>query len=265
MSSCNKHEILYDTTKVADEDAELQIHYVAPINNVASNYIDSVFANGKLIASVEGSSQLKPYNGIPSGSAGRFYTIKSGKVELQFYQSGSVVYDKTLTLSSGKQDIFVYDLAKDPLIMKNGYPYKDNSASQTTVGTFGTDSLTYIRFYNFLFEDVNTPYPGKLKYQYKNPRTKEWEDVGDYVGFGEVTAVTPLLVIKDVYNSSGYCYEYYRILDEDGNILRVWSSGSRYKNYSDYWRAYIGRVCSHIYCGTRTESPKQGVKLWYNQ
>ena len=102
VASCEKHEILFPTTPVDKNDAMFQLHYFEPINNVAANYIDSVFVNDVIYSSVDGSGQLLPYNGVPGGSAARFFTVKSGEVNLKFYRKGNIVYNQNVSLCASQ-------------------------------------------------------------------------------------------------------------------------------------------------------------------
>ena len=261
FSSCDKHEILYNNTLLDENIAEFQLHYFEPIENVAANYIDSVYINNVLYSSVNGSGQLLPYNGVPGGATGRFFSVNSGNVNIKFYRKDNIVYDRDVTLQPGKQNIFVHDMTKDPIIIDNLYPYIPNDLTATTT-EWGTDSIAMVRFYNFLYEDAHTPYPGRLQYQYQDARTKEWKNLGAAVAFGEATERVTIRVVKSVNNSSGYCRIDYRILDENGEILQVLNSNNRMVDYSDWWNAYIGRAYMHIFSGIRTQKPVSSVKVW---
>ena len=89
VASCDKHELMFNTIPAGE--AEFQLHYFEPINNAAAYYIDSVFVNGVLYSSVNGSGQLLPYNGVPGGGIGKFFSINPGDVNLKFYRKGEVV------------------------------------------------------------------------------------------------------------------------------------------------------------------------------
>jgi hypothetical protein len=260
--SCTKHEILFDTTDVDSSMAEFQFHYFAPVINNAANYIDSVFVNGVLYSSVKGSGQLIPYNGVPGGATGRFFAVKSGNVKFTLYRGANIVYDYTVDLKPGKQNIFVYDFTKAPIVFDNGYPYIDKNRGATISG-WDTDSICTVRFYNFLYETATTPYPGKIQYQYQHLRTKEWVNLGAPVGFGQATERVQILIVKSIFNSSGYQRVDYRMLDENGEILRQMSGTGAMINYSDYWTGYIGRSYMHIFGGVRTaSSPAAVVQQW---
>ncbi len=263
IASCDKHEILFNTDPVADTDAEFQLHYFEPITNNADHYIDSVFVNDVLYSSVEGSGQLLPYNGVPGGATGRFFAVKSGDVNFKLYRKGDLIYNQNVKLSPGKQNVIVHNLEKAPVVVDNGFPYWNTSSSSATPETFDTDSVASVMFINMLYEDATTPYQGKIQYQYQHARTKEWTNLGEPVGFGEATKRVTIRVVKTTFNSSGYCRVDYRMLDENGNILKVANSNATsMKNYSDYWNAYIGRSYMHIFGGIRTAKPVCGVKQW---
>ena len=261
FASCDKHQIIYDTVPIGDK-AEFQLHYFAPVTSVAANYIDSVFVNGILYSSVSGSGQLVPYNGVPGGATGRFFAVEAGPVHFQFWRGPNVVYDKTITLKTGKQNLFVYDLTKDPVWFDNGFPYNDTKNAHGNASTWNTDSLETVAFYNFLYEDASTPYPGKIQYQYQDKRTLEWKNVGRAVGFGEATEREKIVVVKDVFNSQGSTRIDYRMLDENGEVLRLMNTAGAMVNYSDYWTGNIGRAYMHIFGGIRTAAPVASIRQW---
>ena len=259
--SCTKHQILYDTTEVDAATAEFQFHYFAPVVAAAANYIDSVFVNGVLYSSVNGSGQLIPYNGVPGGATGRFFAVPAGNVNFTLYRGPNIVYNVNTELKPGKQNVFVYDFTKPPIVIDNGYPYRSKNTGATVAG-WNTDSIATVRFYNFLYENATTPYPGKIQYQYQHYRTKEWTNLGAPVGFGEATERVEILIVKSVFNSSGYQRVDYRILDETGAVLRLMNSNNVMTNYSDYWTGYVGRAYMHIFGGIRTASPVASVRQW---
>ena len=261
LLSCEKHEILYNTEPVGNK-AEFQLHYFEPVANAAANYIDSVYVNNKLYSSVLGSGQLLPYNGVPGGATGRFFAVDAGTVNFKFYRKDVIVYDKDVTLQSGKQNVFVYDLTQLPAIVDNRFPYTDLSKPTSTAATWETDSICTVAFYNFLYEDATTPYPGKLQYQYQDVRTLEWKNVGAPVAFGQGTERTQIRIVKTVYNSSAYCRIDYRILDENGVVLKMRNSGGVTVDYTDWWTGYVGRAYMHIFSGVRTTSLTAAVRQW---
>ena len=257
--SCDKHEILYNTEPVGDK-AEIQIHYFEPVAAAAANYIDSVYINNTLYSSVLGSGQLLTYNGVPGGSAGRFFAVKAGEANIKFYRRDVIVYDVNVNLQSGKQNVFIHDLKKAPIVINNGYPYREMPT--TSVANWDTDSLVTVGFYNFLYETAGVPYSGKIQYQYQDYRTKEWKNVGKAVAFGEFSGRELIVVVKETFNSQGARRVDYRMLDDAGEILRVMNSSGGMVNYSDWWTATIGRHYMHIYGGFRVATPVAAIRVW---
>lgn len=260
--SCEKHEILYNTDTVGSDIAEFQLHYFEPIVNTSANYIDSVFVNDVLYSSVNGSGQLATYNGVPGGDVGRFFAVKAGTSNLKLYRGGSIIYDNNVTLNPGKQNIFIHDLTKEPIVIDNLFSQYKSNIIISDVATWNTDSIATVRFYNFLYESDNTPYSGKLQYQFKNLTTGEYENLGKPVAFGEATDRVPVIVHKTYFNSSGYCRVYYRILTEDGTILKTMNKYGNFIDYSDWWTTYIGRAYNHILRGYRASTPLSSVSIW---
>lgn len=258
--SCDKHEIMYGD-KVPANMAEFQLHYFEPIINDADHYIDSVYVNDILCSSVKG-NQLKPYNGVPT-SGNKFFYVNPGEVNIKFYREDVVVYDQNVNLSIGKQNVIVHDLNKVPVVIDNQFPYWDLSSTTATAETFNTDSVTSIMFINLLYEAEGQPYEGKLQYQYQDVRTKEWKNVGEPVAFGEATKRTPVKVVKTTFNDHGSCRIDYRLLDENGDVLKYINSKGKETSYSDYWTGYIGYVQMHFYAGIRTQkTPYAWVYQW---
>ena len=262
LTFCTKHKIEFDAEPYSGNEAEFQLHYFEPINNVAANNIDSTYINGQLYANVTGSGTLYPYNGLPGGGTGRFYRVAAGQVNIKLMRKGAVVYDKNCTLTVGKQNVIIHDLNKEPIVLDNKYPYWDYSAP-AHVAQWGTDSVCKVMFVNLLYETTGVPYPGKLQYQGKRQGETEYFNVGEPVGFGEATDRVEIIIHKSVFNSSGYQRIDYRILDENGNVLQKWN-GSKMVNYTDYWNGYIGRVYTHFFRGMRTKTPACDVSQWTN-
>jgi hypothetical protein len=256
--SCEEHEIDFMTTDVADGVAEFQLHYYVPVTATSSNYIYRVEINNSLYAN--STAPLYTYNVIPNGSVGKFYTVDAGTVNIKLYKGSDLelVYDKDVTLTEGKQNIFVYDFDENPIVFDNGYPYESSSDE------YG-DTTAFVKFYNFLYEDADTPTDLILQYQWVDPDTDEVINLGEPISFGETTGWQPIKVSKTVYNSSGYCRIYYKlkVVDDDGNIgddLSLIKSSGSYSTYSDYWTAYIGRHYHHTMAGCRTELPVSSVR-----
>lgn len=262
--SCDKHEIEYMTAPVGNDMAEVQLHYFVPVTAVASNNIYKVEIGGQEYVN-NGAAVISTYNATPSGSVGRFYAVKAGNVNIKLYKGSDMelVYDKNVALATGKQNIFVYDFDKEPIVFDNGYPYDTNI-------TTDTDSTCWVKFYNFLYEKEGEYCPLKLQYQYqyiKNIETgekSEWINIGKPIAFGESTGWQPVRVIKSIFNSSGYARIDYKIKvqDENGEYtedLQLWNSNGKYISYSDYWNGYIGRRYHHIIKGMRSAKPIASV------
>jgi len=171
-----------------------------------------------------------------------------------------LVYNQNVTLSAEKQNVFVYDFDKVPMVFDNGYPFAKTEGS-------GTDSTCYVKFYNFLYETAGVPSTLKLQYQYVDPRTSALVNIGDPVSFGETTGWQPVKVVKSVVISAGYCNIYYKIkvVADDGTIsgdLQLWNSKSVYASYSDYAIGYIGRRYFHTLGGMRSATPIASVRVF---
>lgn len=261
FSACEKHELTHPYDEVGDRTALFQIFYFAPVVNSSANYIDSVYVNDVLYSSAAGSGQLATYNGIPGGGVGRFFSAAPGDIRLRFMKKGENVFEKVVSIQKGQQGIFVYDLNENPKVL----PLTAFGEGRPTPSPaeWDTDSVCFVRFINFLYEDATTPYAGKLQYQWmRHDEEMEWQNVGKPVAFGEATEFEMITIHKTTYNSSGSQRVDYRILDESGNVLQV-SNGTRMGNYSDYWNAALGRAYTHTFAGNRTGSPVSSVRVWY--
>jgi len=273
LFSCKKHVVEYMTTPIGDV-AEFQLHYFVPVTAVDANNIYKIKVNEKEYVNGTTNAQgvftpsilLSTYNAVPSGSVARFYTTEIGQNNIKLFASNSLtqVYDQNVTLSKGKQNVFVYDFTKPPIVFDNGYPYPKNTTEYT-------DSSAQVKFYNFLYEDATTPTTLKLQYQYqyvKNQTTKEksdWLNVGKPVGFGETTGWQQVSVIKEVFLSAGSARLDYRIriIAPDGSdqgSLRIINASNAFVDYSDFWTASIGRAYHHILSGIRTTAPRTAVR-----
>ena len=264
LLSCEKHDLSFAPEEPADNMALFQIVYVEPIAVNASNAVDSVYINNKLASSSTGVGQLTvngtyPYG--PSTATGKFFAVNPGNTNIKFYRKGNLVYDKDVNLKEGRQELFVYKLTEDPIILDNLYPYKGNPDRATTE-TFDTDSIARIRFYNFSFKgDADTPNPTKIQYQWCHDKSKgatgrggadgNWHNIGEPVAFGEATIFQPIEVWKETFNSSGQEQLWFRGVDEEGNVVIA----------NDYWTTLIGVSVKHIYRGVVGGTPKAGITL----
>jgi len=259
--SCEKNEILYDAEPVADM-AEFQLHYMVPVTAVAANNITKVEINNKLYANNK--APLNTYNAIPSGAVGRFYTVNPGSVNIKMYTGtdmATLVYDQTVSLTSGKQNVVIHDFTKVPIVFDNGYPYVAEITAET-----GT--TCWIKFYNFLYETSGVPTTLKLQYQYIDPHdATKVINIGQPVSFGEATGWEPVEVVKSIEISAGYARIDYRIkvIDTSGAVvgdLQVMKTGGTYGSYADYWTGYIGRRYHHIMSGMRAATPVSAVRVF---
>ena len=261
MVSCEKHEIQYDAEPVADM-AEFQLHYYVPVTAVAANNITKVEINSKLYANTR--APLATYNVIPSGAVGRFYTVNPGSVQIKMYQGvdmTTLVYDKTVTLTSGKQNVVVHDFAQVPKVFDNGFPYE---AVMTTL----TDSTAWIKFYNFLYESAGVPTTKKLQYQYISTRTSALVNIGTPVAFGESTGWEKITVVKTDLISQGARTISFRIkeVDDSGVVigdLQVMGTGGAFAAYTATSSLTIGRRYHHTMAGFRAvASPNSSVRVF---
>lgn len=264
LLSCQKHGLSFAPEVAADNMAMFQITYVEPIAVNAANAIDSVFVNDKLVASSTGVGQLTVNGTYPYGPAagtGKFFATKPGNTNIKFYRKGNLVYDKDVNLKEGRQELYVFKLDEDPIILDNLYPYKGNPDRATTA-TFDTDSIARIRFINFSFKgDADTPNPTKIQYQWCHDKSKgdtgrggvdgNWHNIGGPVAFGEATVFEPIQVWKETFNSGGNEQLWFRGIDEEGNVVIA----------NDYWTTYIGTSVKHIYRGVVSGTPKAGITL----
>jgi hypothetical protein len=259
--SCEENEIVYKAaTSASDDLAEFQLHYVVPVNGVSTNYIYKVEINDVLYAN--NTAPLSTYSVIPDGAVGRFFTATQGDVNIKLYKGtdATLVYNQSIALTKGKQNIFVHDFNKQPIVFDNGYPYE--SISTTLTG----DSICFVKFYNFLYESDGVPCPLKLQYQYLDSRTNVYVNMGIPVSFGETTGWQPVKIVKSVPISGGYNKITYKIvvINNDGSVagdLQLLNSSNKYVSYSDNTKTeYIGRRYHHTLAGIRTASPVASVR-----
>jgi hypothetical protein len=257
IASCDDHELGYaDSDVVGVNDALFQISYFAPKAANASNGLDSIYVNGKKFGGVGGCGQLLPNGCLPySGTGMNFWSAPSGPVHLTIYKADEVVYDRDIVLEKGRQRVYLYNLDSDPIIITDPYPYVRHEAGDTpTVETFDTDTVMLLRMINFFWEDADTPYAGKLQYQWSNNSgtsytAGDWHNLGEPVGFGEATDYCPVIIHKTTYNSAGNQTIRYRCVDAEGNTVT---------RTTDYWSGYIGRVVNHVLRGCKTGAPAAG-------
>ena len=259
-ASCEKHEIEYNATPITNM-AEFQLHYFVPVTALAANNITRIEVNGQLYATPK--SPLTTYNAIPSGTVGVFYSVTPGSVNLKLYQGTNgetLVYDQNVTLTAGKQNVYVHDFTQAPVVFDNGHPY-------TTNVTENTDSVAWVRFNNFLYETAGVTNNLRLQYQYIDPVTTELVNIGEPVLFGETTGWQPVKVIKTVFNSSGSRVITFRIkvIDGSGAVvgeLQVRNASGVMVNYTATATLFIGRRYHHTLGGFRSAVPISSVRIF---
>jgi hypothetical protein len=262
IASCKKNVIEYMATPVGSQ-AEFQLHFMNPVTSVSTNNITKVEINGQLYANSK--APLATYNAIPSGAVGRFFTVAPGSVNIKMYQGTNMdvlVYDKNVTMTVGKQNIFVHDFTKDPVLFNTGYPFKGNTTEKT-------DSTAWIKFYNFLYETAALgPTALKLQYQYVDYRTNQPVNIGKPVAFGESTGWEPVTVVKDNNISQGSRLMSFKIktVDANGNIvgdLSIMGTGGTYAAYTATSTLGIARRYHHIMSGFRAfNAPNSAVRIF---
>lgn len=259
--SCEENEIVYKGATTAPDDvAEFQLHYVVPVNGVSTNYIYKVEINDALFSN--NTAPLSTYSAIPDGAVGRFFTVTPGNVNIKLYKGtdATLVYNQNIALNKGKQNVFVHDFSKQPIVFDNGYPYESSST------TLAGDSICFVKFYNFLYESDGVPCPLKLQYQYLDSRTNAYVNMGSPVSFGETTGWQPVKIVKSVPISGGYNKITYKIvvINNDGSVagdLQLLNSSNKYVSYSDNTKTeYIGRRYHHTLAGIRTATPVASVR-----
>ena len=238
MGSCEKKDVSYMAEPVDEsQKAYVQIGYYEPVTAGAANYMYFIDINGVEYGN-DGATFLATFNTVPSGGTNRYYAVDAGNVNLKLHKRVSdgsggytypVVYDQNVTVEAGKRYcLYVHDLNKAPIPIE-----------MTPAPEFGkaldTDSLCRVQFINLLYEDDGTPYTGLVQYGVQNLDTKEYEPVGEPIGFGECTSWWYTKIRKTVYNSSGSQRREVCLFAVDNN--------------TDYWTWYIGRAYRQIAAG----------------
>jgi hypothetical protein len=263
--SCEKNVIEFDTTPINDM-AEFQLHYMVPVTAVAANNINRVEVNGQLFDSIK--SPLSTYNAVPSGSVGKFYAVNPGNVNLKLYMTAklapkgdSLVYDQSVTLTKGKQNIFVHAFDQVPVTFDNGFPYVARE-------TVTTDSTAWVKFYNFLYDTIGVPTTKRIQYQYVDSRSGARVNIGAPVTFGETTGWIPVTVVKSVVVSAGSRIITFRMqeVDASGTVigdLQVMGTTGTYAAYTATATLFIGRRYHHTMAGFRAvKAPNSSVRVF---
>ncbi len=134
---------------------------------------------------------------------GNSMLLTRGTVNLKMYMTtkilpaaDSLVYDQSIAMAKGKQNVFVHDFEEVPMIFDNGFPYIKRE-------TVTTDSIAWVKFYNFLYDTVDVPTTKIIQYQYVDTRTSALVNIGTPVAFGEATDWVQVTVVKSVVVSQG--------------------------------------------------------------
>jgi len=251
--SCEKHEVEFLATPI-DNMAEFQLHYMNPVTAIAANNIMRVEVNGKLVANER--APLNTYNAVPSGAVGRFYAVAPGNVNLKLYYktkllpaTDSLVYDQNVTLTTGKQNVFVHDFAQPAKVFDNGFPYIRRE-------TVTTDSTAWV------------PTTKRIQYQYVDARTSAHVNIGPPVAFGETTGWQQVTVVKTDIVSAGSRTITYLMKEVDANgaiigDLMIMNTSGTYVVYSGTLATFIGRRYHQIFAGFRAvRTPNSAVRTF---
>ena len=241
-----------------DESAKayVQVGYYEPVTAGEANYMYFIDINGVEYGN-DGATFLATFNTVPGGGTNRYYAVDAGNINLKLHKRVSdgsggynypVVYDQNVTVEAGKRYcLYVHDLNKAPIPIE-----------MTPAPEFGraldTDSLCRVHFVNLLYEADGTPYTGLVQFGVQNLDTKEYEPVGEPIGFGQSTSWFPVKIRKTVFNSSGSQRREVCLfaVDNNGNVtgkLPYTKSNGTIGEFTDYWTWYIGRAYRQIAAG----------------
>lgn len=269
FASCEKNVVEYKADPLEEENTTLfQIYYMVPLATGAANNINKVELNGQLLTNE--TTPLNTYNFIPSGAVSKFFTTKSGNVNLKLHRgpvaSLTLAYDQSFDLPAGRYNLVIHDFSKPPVLIPHQLPFP------TTTTEF-TGKTAWVKFSNFLYETAGIPTDKKLQYQWQytvdnaTAEKSEWANVGKPVAFGESTGWEPVTVNKTIEISAGTARIDYRIrvIGADGSdqgSLVVRNSAGNMVNYSDWWNAQIGRIYHHNLAGFRAATPIASVRAF---
>ena len=257
MASCDKKDVSYMAEPVDEgQMAYVQVGYYAPISTAATNNIYFIDINDVEYGN-DGAAFLTTYNTVPGGGTNRYYAVPAGSINIKLHKRESdgnggfnypVVYNQSTTIQPGKRYcLYVHDFNQPPIPIE-----------MTPAPDFGkaldTDSLCRVQFVNLLYEADGTPYTGLVQYGVQNLDTKEYEPVGEPIGFGQCTSWWYTKIRKTVYNSSGSQRREVCLfaVDNNGNVtgkLPYTKSNGTIGEFTDYWTWYIGRAYRQIAAG----------------
>lgn len=259
-TSCSDRDVEFPWEPVdTSTKAFVQIMYMSPMKTAAANNIFKIMLNDQVYEN-NGSAILTYYNGTPGGNSGLFYTVDAGDVNIKLWKSdmsdGAEVYNNKFHVEAGKYySVVVHLFDLPPTVIERG--------ELPVFITAGTVENSGVKFYNFMFEDDNTPYPGKLQLRFQNPETKVYENAGKPVGFGEATEWLTPTVIKTDYNSAGSQVRYIDVVNADGTPLSYVDGDKTVPQFTDWWTLGIGRSYMWFMYGTRNSKTKAlAIKSW---
>lgn len=254
LASCEKHEIEFAGEQAMDSNvAELRLHYVEPVGSTsaAANQFDSLYINGVLYANH--TNTFGVWNVMPNSN--KFYIANPGTVNIKCWRGGvDPIYDFDIQATKGKQDVFIYDIEQAPEVLPFEFPLKRNYSANVT--NFDTDSVAYVEFYNFLYEEYGSnkvPYAGSLQCEYQDSRTQEWIKVGEPVAFGEQSGRVPVKVIKEEYISQGSQTIPFRMVTSDNKVLMYTNTDGKEDEWTNNFTLTIGRGYMFYVGGIRTD------------
>ena len=276
-TSCDKKDPDFNSVHPTSDQAEVQVFYMAPLQNVAANYVHAIYLNEDKHEN-NGAALMNTYNGAPGGQTGTYWTVSAGDVRVRLLKAKAVTekildwekpiledgtrnekdttyyeyepfYDRVVSNVEGgkKYYLVVYDLNQAPMIIDQQEP--------PTQVTTNTAEYASVRLLNFMWEDANNVYEPKLQLRLQDTQTKEYENVGDPIGFGEATEWFMPSVIKTTFNSGGTQRRDLDLVDTStGERLQVLNSKGVAYGFTDYWTLSIGRGYTWIIYGTRNST-----------
>ena len=251
MTSCSKYKTNWLIDRYLDEgDAQFQLFKVVPQTATTANYNYMFMLNNDTIVN-NAASLITTYNAIPSGAANIYYTYKTGTLNIKAYASSAntLVYDKSCTLKSGKQTIWIYDYNEDPIVIAETDAPANLSTDNDTISGVAK------QYYNFIFDNGK---PCDFKIQlYEMPTELTGSDktkyvkVGEPIGFGESTGWFVSYVKKTSYNASGSATRYMsfkKVVNgvEEDDFMTYTNSSGKTTSFNDYWTEYQGRAVRRI-------------------
>lgn len=269
-TSCEKRTVEFDWTESTGKVSYQVYNFTLLSDEDSSNDIDYLYINGTEYTNNH-SSLIAPYNFVPSGTVGAFYTMdpsssmtlsmKTEAADPQYDELGAPkldadgnpiivytpneVYNQEFSYNfeaDKKYQIFVYDYTKAPAVIDFGVV----PIQETEIDSLGNSTLFSGRLYNFMFDAPGVPTTAKIYYGYRgNKKTNavEYWFPENGVAFGEASDYFDQFCPRRALNGSGWAYIYY-------DIKAVWPDGTEQIIISkDYWSSYIGRSYHYMLYG----------------